>query len=196
MTGIKKCKLKTTLLRVASVALLGCMCFGNTSMEVKAVGASKTTRNGTPKKSKASRSRLPIRESNHSRLLQSRGPVTPLGKEKTTRLTPDFIIKNKEKLIRLTPDFIIKNKEFLSAFRKNPRSFSAAYSGPFFWSPAELKYEGQAVKAPNNNLPKPDPACFDVIERELKEHPESFWYLDESRPSCIRNLLPEFNDCN
>lgn len=51
MIGIKKCKLKTTLLRVVSVALLGCMCFGNT-MEVKAGGSHKTTRNGTPKSSK------------------------------------------------------------------------------------------------------------------------------------------------
>lgn len=186
MTIIKKCKLKTTLLRVVSVALLGCMCYGNTSMEVKAVG--------TPKKSKESHSRLPIHESNRSRLSQQfGGTVTPLGKGKPTWLTSDFIIKNKGKPTRL---IIIKNKEFLSAFRKNPGSFSAAYSGPFFWSPAELKYEEQAVKAPNNNLPKPDQACFDVIERELKEHPESFWYLDEPRPSCIRNLLSEFDDCN
>lgn len=48
MVTIKKSKLKATLLRVASVALLGCMCYGNTFMEVKAVGSHKTTRTSTP----------------------------------------------------------------------------------------------------------------------------------------------------
>lgn len=208
MTIIKKYNLKATLLRVASIALLGCMCSGSIATLVCAVipGAPKkqvksssrldlarfygvrkkleglfNTPPDAPTKKRSKYSRLPItNQSSLSKLSQTVAHDTPLRKEKPIRL-PNFIIEDND-------------DELPSVFCKNPSSFSVAYGGLFSRLPVELKYEAQAVNPANNDLPKPDPAVLEALKREIEEHPEDFWYLDEPRPFCIRNLLPEMEE--